>query len=45
MGQGGISPHVSPAAHVADCGGLLQAAGFALPTVDVDTITVRVCCP
>lgn len=32
---------MSPAAHVADCGGLLQAAGFALPTVDVDTITVH----
>ncbi|EWM23628.1 putative methyltransferase mitochondrial-like protein [Nannochloropsis gaditana] len=38
--EGGISPHVSPSAHVADCGSLLQAAGFALPTVDVDTITV-----
>jgi NADH dehydrogenase [ubiquinone] 1 alpha subcomplex assembly factor 5 len=38
--QGGVSPHISPAAHVADCGSLLQAAGFALPTVDVDTITV-----
>jgi len=38
--EGGISPHISPAAHVADCGALLQAAGFALPTVDVDTITV-----
>lgn len=38
--EGGISPHISPSAHVADCGSLLQAAGFALPTVDVDTITV-----
>ncbi len=38
--EGGISSHISPAAHVADCGGLLQAAGFALPTVDVDTVTV-----
>lgn len=38
--EGGISPHISPAAHVADCGSLLQAAGFALPTVDVDTVTV-----
>lgn len=39
--EGGISPHVSPAAHVADCGALLQAAGFALPTVDVDTLIVN----
>lgn len=35
-----MSPHIAPAAHVADCGALLQSAGFTLPTVDVDTITV-----
>ena len=37
---GGASPRVSPAAGVADLGGLLQRAGFALPMVDMDTITV-----
>jgi NADH dehydrogenase [ubiquinone] 1 alpha subcomplex assembly factor 5 len=35
---GGLSPHVSPMAHVKDCGSLLQRAGFTLPTVDIDTI-------
>lgn len=39
--QGGVSAHIAPAAHVSDCGALLQSAGFSLPTVDVDTITVR----
>ena len=38
--EGGISPRVSAFADVADLGGLLQRAGFALPVVDVDTITV-----
>jgi SAM-dependent methyltransferase len=37
---GGLSPRVSPFAEVRDCGGLLQRAGFALPVVDSDTITV-----
>ncbi|MGC2854528.1 methyltransferase domain-containing protein [Novispirillum sp. DQ9] len=39
-GEGGLSPRVSPMADVRDCGGLLQRAGFALPVVDSDTITV-----
>jgi SAM-dependent methyltransferase len=36
---GGASPRVSPFADVADAGALLQRAGFALPVVDVDTLT------
>lgn len=37
---GGASPRVSPFAEVRELGGLLQRAGFALPVVDVDKITV-----
>ncbi len=39
-GEGGLSPRVSPFADVRDAGDLLQRAGFALPVVDSDTITV-----
>ncbi|KAG0631699.1 hypothetical protein M758_1G273200 [Ceratodon purpureus] len=39
--EGGVSPRVSPLAEVRDAGNLLTRAGFALPTVDVDEITVR----
>lgn len=38
--SGGASPRVSPVAAVEDLGGLMQRAGFALPVVDTDTITV-----
>jgi NADH dehydrogenase [ubiquinone] 1 alpha subcomplex assembly factor 5 len=38
--EGGLSPRVSPFADVRDVGNLLQRAGFALPVVDVETITV-----
>jgi NADH dehydrogenase [ubiquinone] 1 alpha subcomplex assembly factor 5 len=38
MLTGGASPRVSPFAGLADCAGLLQRAGFALPVVDSDTI-------
>lgn len=38
--EGGLSPRVSPFADVRDVGGLLQRAGFALPVVDSETITV-----
>ncbi len=38
--EGGASPRVSPFADIRDIGGLLQRAGFALPTVDMDEITV-----
>jgi SAM-dependent methyltransferase len=37
---GGAGPHVSPLIDVRDAGMLLQRAGFALPVVDADTITV-----
>jgi SAM-dependent methyltransferase len=37
---GGASPRVSPAAAVEDMAGLMQRAGFALPVVDTDRITV-----
>jgi SAM-dependent methyltransferase len=38
--EGGVSPRMSPTVDLQDMGGLLQRAGFALPVVDVDTITV-----
>lgn len=38
--EGGVSPRVSPFADVRDLGDLLQRAGFALPVVDVEEITV-----
>jgi NADH dehydrogenase [ubiquinone] 1 alpha subcomplex assembly factor 5 len=38
--EGGVSPRISPFADVRDAGSLLQRAGFALPVVDVDRITV-----
>lgn len=42
---GGAAPHVAPAADVRDLGGLLQRAGFALPVVDSDLLTVRYASP
>ena len=36
-----MSPRVAPFADVRDLGALLQRAGFALPVVDSDRITVR----
>src|SRR5690606_61203 len=38
--SGGASPRISPVADMRDLAGLLQRAGFALPVVDSDTITV-----
>jgi SAM-dependent methyltransferase len=38
--EGGAGPRVSPFADMRDLGGLLQRAGFALPVVDGDTLTV-----
>lgn len=35
---GGASVHMSPFASASDIAGLLQSAGFALPTVDIDNI-------
>jgi SAM-dependent methyltransferase len=39
--RGGAGPRVSPFVDAADGGALLQRAGFALPVVDTDTVTVR----
>lgn len=38
---GGVSPRVAPFVAIKDGGALLQRAGFALPVVDVQPITVR----
>jgi SAM-dependent methyltransferase len=38
---GGAHPRVAPFADIRDMGGLLQRAGFALPVVDAETVTVR----
>ena len=42
---GGASPRVAPFADVRDAGTLLQRAGFALPVVDSDTVTVTYATP
>ncbi len=39
--EGGISPRVAPFADLRDLGALMQRAGFALPVVDTDRLTVR----
>jgi SAM-dependent methyltransferase len=39
--EGGASPRVAPFADLRDLGALLQRAGFALPVVDSDRVTVR----
>lgn len=38
--EGGLSQRISPFVEMQDAGGLLQRAGFALPVVDQDEITV-----
>jgi len=38
---GGASPRVAPFADIRDLGGLMQRAGFALPVIDAETVTVR----
>ena len=39
--EGGVSPRIAPFADLSDIGALMQRAGFALPVVDTDRITVR----
>ena len=39
--EGGLSPRVAPFADLRDLGALLQRAGFALPVVDSERLTVR----
>lgn len=43
--EGGLSPRVSPFADLRDLGQLMQRAGFALPVIDTETITVRYATP
>ena len=43
--EGGISPRVSPFADLRDLGALMQRAGFALPVIDTDVVTVRYSSP
>ena len=40
-----MSPRVAPFADLRDLGALLQRAGFALPVVDTDRLTVRYATP
>jgi SAM-dependent methyltransferase len=39
--EGGLSPRVAPFADVRELGALLQRAGFALPVIDSERLTVR----
>lgn len=39
--EGGLSPRVLPFADIRELGSLMQRAGFALPVVDSDHVTVR----
>jgi len=39
--EGGVSPRVAPFADLRELGALMQRAGFALPVVDSDRVTVR----
>lgn len=39
--EGGLSPRIAPFADIRDVGSLMQRAGFALPVVDTDRVTVR----
>eukprot|EP00934_Nitzschia_sp_Nitz4_P005430 Nitzschia sp. Nitz4//scaffold57_size113557//50567//51728//NITZ4_003991-RA/size113557-augustus-gene-0.171-mRNA-1//1//CDS//3329554846//5420//frame0 len=38
--EGGVGSHIGPFVELADVGSLLQNAGFALPTIDVDTVRI-----
>lgn len=38
---GGVSPRIAPFGDLRDLGGLLQRAGFALPVIDSEIVTVR----
>lgn len=38
---GGVSPRIAPFADLRDLGSLLQRAGFALPVIDSEVVTVR----
>lgn len=38
--EGGVGTHVGPFVELSDVGALMQNAGFALPTIDVDTVEI-----
>mmetsp|Transcript_22113 Transcript_22113/g.35610 ORF Transcript_22113/g.35610 Transcript_22113/m.35610 type:complete len:279 (+) Transcript_22113:2-838(+) len=38
--DGGVSAHVGPFVELSDVGSLMQNAGFALPTIDIDTVKI-----
>lgn len=38
--EGGVGVHVGPYVELSDVGSLMQNAGFALPTIDVDTVKI-----
>ena len=38
--RGGVSPRISPLVDTAEASALLQRAGFSLPVVDIDTLTL-----
>lgn len=38
--EGGVGAHVGPFVELSDVGSLMQSAGFALPTIDIDTIRI-----
>lgn len=39
--KGGISPHISPFAHIRDIGSLLNRSGFTMLTIDTDEVVVN----
>jgi SAM-dependent methyltransferase len=38
--NGGVGTHVGPFVELSDVGALMQNAGFALPTIDIDTVEI-----
>lgn len=38
--EGGVAQHVGPFVELSDVGALMQNAGFALPTIDIDTVKI-----
>jgi NADH dehydrogenase [ubiquinone] 1 alpha subcomplex assembly factor 5 len=38
--KGGVGTHVGPFVELSDVGALMQNAGFALPTIDIDTVEI-----
>lgn len=38
--KGGLAPHISPFAQIRDVGGLLNAGGFTMLTIDTDEMVI-----